>query len=343
MAQKRVTIQEIADACKLSRNTVSKVFNQRGNVPESTRLFVLARAREMGYYAKVLPPASAASKGTIAVLSRSNPLNHNFGSMLMKACTDTICREGFSVQMYELSKEEAEHCRLPERTDLGSVKGFLCIELFDQSYLQMLTGLGFPIVSIDSYCGINRSAYLCDIITMENVSSVIAITRRMLAEGAKRLGFVGDILHCSSFHERWEGFCTALQDAGMEPDRRFCILARDGSHYANPEWTIAQLEQMPAIPDAFVCANDYHAVKLIQALKRIGKSVPGDVMVAGFDDSPEAAVIDPTLTTVFIPGSEIGVGAAELLLRRIRNKDVPRSLTYVQTTPVFRKSTCRNA
>ena len=66
-------------------------------------------------------------------------------------------------------------------------------------------------------------------------------------------------------------------------------------------------------------------------------------MVTGFDDSPESAVIDPTLTTVFIPGSEIGVGAAELLLRRIRNKDVPHSLTYVQTTPVFRESTSRKA
>ena len=50
MAMKRITMQDIADACGLSRNTVSKVFNDRGSVPEATRQQVLAKARELGLY-----------------------------------------------------------------------------------------------------------------------------------------------------------------------------------------------------------------------------------------------------------------------------------------------------
>ena len=338
MSQKRVTIQQIADACRLSRNTVSKVFNQRGSVPETTRQYVLAKAAELGYFSRTLPQTPPASMGTVAVLSCSNPLNHHFGSMLMKSFTDTICRWGYSVRMYELSAAELAERRLPEQLDPDSVAGLLCIELFDRDFLTALSATGLPMVSVDAYCDANRSRFPCDIVTMENVSSVMQLTRQLLQAGAERLGFVGDMLHCNSFHERWGGFCAALRDAGLQPEPALCILARDGSHYADPDWTEAQLARMPRLPDAFVCANDYHAVKLMQALKHMGRSIPGDVMVTGFDNSPESAVIEPALTTVHIPSSEMGVQAAELLLRRIQSPERPRVLVYVQTVPVFRGS-----
>ena len=336
---KRVTIQEIAEACGLSRNTVSKVFNRRGSVPESTRAYVVSKAREMGYLAKSPVPALPAEGGSIAVLSRSNPLNHHFGSMLMKAFTDAVCRWGYTVQMYELTAQEVAQRRLPDRVSPGNVVGILCIELFDRSFLEMLSDLGLPLLSVDAYCEANRSFYPCDILTMENVASEMVITRRLLELGARRLGFVGDIDHCNSFHERWGGFCAALRDAGLQVNPRYCILARDGAQYADPDWTQAQLEAMPELPEAFVCANDYHAIKLLQTLKRMGVRVPEEVMVTGFDDGPEAAVVEPALTTVHTPSSEMGAQAAELLLRRIRMGDRPHSLIYVQTTPVFREST----
>ena len=275
MPQKRVTVQALAEACQLSRNTVSKVFNQRGNVPESTRQFVLAKARELGYFSRTQRSAPAEAGGTIAVLSWSNPLNHNFGSMLMKAFTDTVCRWGYSVQMYELSAAELAGHRLPAGVSAENIRGVLCIELFDRGFIEMLSRLGLPTVSVDAYCQVNRSPILCDVITMENMRSVIALTRQLLAAGARSLGFVGDRLHCNSFCERWNGFCTALRDAGLEPDPRLCIMEKDGSQYADPDWTLARLKEMPRLPDAFLCANDFHAVKLIQALKDPGGSDGG--------------------------------------------------------------------
>lgn len=341
MAQKRVTVQQIAEACALSRNTVSKVFNQRGSVPESTRQFVLAKARELGYFSRSLNAAPREEGGAIAVLSWSNPLNHHFGSMLMKAFSDAVCRWGYSVQMYELSAREVAERRLPERVSPGGVVGVLCIELFDRGFIEMLSNLGLPVVSVDAWREANRSILPCDVITMENVAAVMAVTRQLMEAGARRLGFVGDPLHCNSFHERWGGFCAALRDAGLQPDPRLCIQARDGSQYADLDWTLAQLKAMPRLPDAFVCANDYHAVKLMQALKKKGLHIPDDVMVTGFDNTPESAVIEPALTTVHIPSSEIGIQAAELLLRRIRTPGRPYSLSYVQTTPIFRESSRR--
>jgi len=339
MAQRRVTIQSIADACGLSRATVSKVFNN-GSVPNSTRELVLKKADEMGYFNQISSvPLSSAVPQSIAILSCSNPMNHHFGSMFIKAFTDAVCREGYTVQMYELSDEELSEHRLPARLVLENTVGILGIELFDQSFIRFICGLNVPVILVDGYCGIAGSGLPCDVISMENFHSTAAVTRQIIEKGAKTFGFVGDIMHCSSFHERWDGFCKALQDAGIAPDREYCILAPDGRQYADLNWTVSQLKKMPLIPDAFVCANDYHAVKLLLALKNMGLSVPKDVMVAGFGDDPEASLMDPGLTTVFIPSSEMGTIAAAILFFRLDHSGGSRSVTYLQTDPVFRGST----
>lgn len=343
MATKRITMQDIADACGLSRNTVSKVFNGRGAVPDGTRQLVLAKAQALGYYTHMTVPSVPAIANTapknIAVLSSSNPLNHHFGAHFIKAFTDTVCRDGYTVQMYELSAEEISRHQLPTNITSHSLLGILCIELFDEDYIRFLCTLNLPVVLVDAFCGANRAVVPCDVVSMENVAASIAITRHMIQNGARTLGFVGDIQHCNSFHERWEGFCLAMQEAGLVPCPDQCILAPDGPRYADIEWTIAQLKKMPQLPCGFYCANDYHAIKLILALRRLGYSVPQDIMIAGFGDGPECAIVDPLLTSSTIPNSEIGVLAAETLLARCADPNRPYGLTYVQTKPVFRSST----
>ena len=339
MPQKRVTVQDIADACRMSRTTVSKVLNNHAGVPESTRQLVITKARDLGYFDSRAAALAEAAPRNIAVLSFSNPINHHFGSMFIKGFTDTVCREGYSVQMYELSAEERLNCELPRYLALDNTVGILGIELFDSAYIRFICGLGIPVIMADCFCEAAHSLIPCDIISMENITSTRIVTETIIASGAKSLGFVGDIRHCNSFHERWRGFCIALQAAQYEPDKACCILAEDGVQYSKTDWMIAQLRQMPKLPDAFVCANDYLAVQVILALKKMGLSVPEDIMVAGFDNSPLASVIDSGLTTVTIPSVEMGEMAAGILMTRQKAPDLPYSLTYIQTRPVFRGST----
>ena len=99
------------------------------------------------------------------------------------------------------------------------------------------------------------------------------------------------------------------------------------------------MNHMPALPDAFVCANDYLAVHLMSAIKKKGLSIPDDIMVTGFDGTSQSALVEPALTTVQIPSIEIGRMSADILLARIRNPELPFSYTHIRTTPVWRKST----
>ena len=82
MPLKRVTMQDIANACGLSRNTVSKVFNNRGSVPESTKNLVISAARELGYYQYTLEgTATETGGGNIALLAQHKFLSHFFGTL----------------------------------------------------------------------------------------------------------------------------------------------------------------------------------------------------------------------------------------------------------------------
>ena len=89
----------------------------------------------------------------------------------------------------------------------------------------------------------------------------------------------------------------------------------------------------------FFCANDFLAMSTIKALRLLGKSVPGDIRICGFDDAPEASLIEPGLTTIKIHSSSMGYTAAELLLARIANPAMPYKKTYIETDIIFREST----
>lgn len=342
MSHRRVTMQDIADACGLSRNTVSKIFNGRGMVPEATQLLVLQKAKELGYYQIPAPNISFPEQDgpikNIALLTRRMPTEYHFGAFFIPAFTERLSRYGYTLMMYEVSPQELLDKQLPTHLSLEQTAGILSIEMFDRGYLNMLCNLNLPVIWVDAYAKINSALLGCDFISMENIASTTAITSHMIAKGAKSLGFVGDIAHCNSFYERWQGFCFALNNAEIMLDRSMCILSDDTEPYRNEEWMLAQISKMPSIPEAFVCANDFLALRLMAALKRFGFSIPKDVMVAGFDDTPQSAVVEPSLTTVQIPNAEIGRMAADILLRRIADPAQAFTCTYVRTTPIWRNS-----
>lgn len=343
MALKRVTMQDIADACGLSRNTVSKIFNGRGAVPEATRRMVLKTAQELGYHQ--IPEEEPVKQGprsqNIALLTSHMPVDQHFGTFFIPAFTGQLSRAGHTLMMYEVTQEELRTGRLPAHMSLEQTTGILCIELLDRDYLEMLFGLDIPMILVDAYAGASTSLLQCDAISMENIASTVALTNHLLSAGARQIGFVGDINHCNSFYERWSGFCSALGSAGVAVDKSICILAGDEAPYSDPAWLSSQLQQMPVLPDALICANDYIAIQLMTALKQQGVAIPERVMVAGFDGTQQSAVVEPSLTTVQIPGTDIGRLAAEMLLERIENPGEPFRWTYVKTTPFWRNSTAR--
>ena len=340
MPSRRITMQDIADACGLSRNTVSKVFNGRGSVPRTTRDLVLQKARELGYGTPVdevqEQPVPA---GNIALLTRSIPSQLHFGFAFKSAFTDQISRAGYTLKMYEISPEELKARRLPPHFVPDQIAGIVGIELFDKDYINMICHLGIPVVMADGPADAGITLLECDYVTMENLAAIMIVIKRLIDAGARKIGFVGDYRHCVSFRERYLGFRDSLRKYGLRFDVEICIRDPDSSPYDDPDWLLSRIDRMPSLPDAFVCANDYLAFHLLRALKKRKIAVPEEVMVTGFDGADQSTFSDPPLTTVQIRSEEIGRIAADVLLFRIADPSIPFTWSRVRSTPVWREST----
>ena len=345
MTIRRMTIQELANACGLSRNTVSKILNNRGSVPEPTKQAVLKKAQELGFFQPALESfvKPAHEHQSIALLATSIPADSHFGVSFIPAFAGCLSRAGYTLVMYELTDEELREKKLPENISLEQTAGIIAIELFDREYMKMLNGLGLPLLQVDDCSGAYTRVLETDRIIMENFASSAILAKHMYSQGARSFGFVGDPHHCCSFQERWVAFeYTLWQLDKLHPEPSMCICDPDDASYGDVAWIRSRLEAMPELPDAFYCANDYLAIRVMSALKQMGVSIPQRVMVAGFDGIPQSVVVEPALTTAEISVAKMSRVAATMLLSRIQNPDGEFCCTYVKTTPVFRGSTMRH-
>ena len=99
------------------------------------------------------------------------------------------------------------------------------------------------------------------------------------------------------------------------------------------------LKALTDLPDVFICANDFVAEDAIYALRRLGKSVPEDILFCGFDDSPNSRIMTPTLTTVHIHTQVMAIAAMHLLFSRIEEPSLDFRIMHTETELIYRDST----
>ena len=343
----RVTLQEIADALGISRNTVSRALNNTGNVSSATRNKICQAALAMGYKQFQSPevastygaamPADMGGKSEIALFTHSFPGSSHSGNKLLEAFQHKVNALGYKLSINIIRDYEIENLCFPANFTAENIAGILCIELFSESYSEFLCTQNIPILFIDTPLS-HRCNLAADVLYMENLSSVYHLLDRLMKAGNRNIAFVGDRMHCQSFYERWQAYVSVLADHGVPLRTDLCILDEDTSPYSDADWLGQRINELPRLPDVFFCANDFLAMSTMKALRSLGKSVPKDVQVCGFDDAPEASLIAPSLTTIKIHSSSMGYTAAELLLSRIQNPQMPYRKTYIETDIIYRDS-----
>lgn len=346
----RVTLQEIADTLGLSRNTVSRALNNTGNVSPETRNKICQAALSMGYkqfnMAGYVGPSSASDatviasgdKTEIALFTQAFPGSSHSGNKILDAFQHKIDAIGYKLSINIIRDYEINNLCFPTNINVDNIAGIICMELFSKEYCEFLCRQNIPLLFVDTPLS-QRCSLNADVLYMENLSSVYHMLEAMINNGCKKIGFVGDRFHCQSFYERWQAYVSVLADKGISLDLDSCILADDSNPYSDTAWLSEQIASLKELPDLFFCANDFLAMSTIKALRLLGKSVPTDIRVCGFDDAPEASLIEPGLTTIKIHSSSMGYTAAELLLARISNPVMPYKKTYIETDIMYREST----
>lgn len=350
----RVTIQDIANELGLSRNTVSKALNNTGVLADTTRQKVLAKAIEMGYkqFSYLDPddigrrPKAEDGKDEIALLSTWFLNNSHFSSMMLDKFQMEISRSGYSMSMHVVMPGEIQSGSLPAALHTSRLAGFICFEVFDQPYAEMLCGTGVPTLFVDAPVRPGTSSLRSDLLLMDNTSAISEFIALSAERGEKRIGFVGEALHCRSFFERYMAFRDSMCLNGLPIEEEWDIhesqtAGKRGEAPATPYWKYLdeRVGRMTSLPDAFVCANDFVAIDLINVLRAHGFDVPKDVKVLGFDDSSESLLFTPKLSTVHIHSQILGSTAAYLLMSRIADPDMNFRTVHCETNLVLRDST----
>lgn len=339
---KNPTINDIAQALNLSRNTVSKVFNNGTGISQAVRENVIQKAIELNYK-NMASMASSNNSTTVAnghflLLYHENFTDIRYWGDVIVGVQELMAQKRYSLLLSAIKVSQIQQRQLPQSINNKDVQGIICVEIYDTDYLDMLQQCNLPIVSIDAvpqYAGNHNM----DIALPESYDSVFAITKLLISKGAHRIGFVGDINHCTSFNERFSGYYNALLHYGIPFVQEQCIMVPNSHPYCDPDWMYKTLQNMSILPDAFVCANDPIAMTVYLAAKKLGIAVPDKMQITGFDDMLFDAVSVPFMSTVKVDKREIGFSAARLLHNRIQTPNMPFSILHTRSIPVLRSTT----
>ena len=181
---------------------------------------------------------------------------------------------------------------------------------------------GVPVVLLD-YDIVpppDRSEF--DLVCIDNFNAGRAVTRHLVGQGARRIVFL--------MRDNW-AFSVQERLAGCRFAAQYAKGTRVSVSYveADDEKGIRALVSGRQAADAIVCGNDMLAARLLRTLKRIGRDVPGDVMVSGFDDIECAVLVTPPLTTIHQPCAAMARSLFDVLRARMRNPSAePRTIVH---------------
>ena len=345
---KKVTIQDIADALGISRNTVSKAINNSDGLADSTREKILQKAIEMGYkqfsYVAALNDASSKRNGELPKHSYSGEIslfttkyltNSHFASLFLDKFHQEITSIGFAPVTHLVTASNLKDGTLPVTFNRETSNGIICFELFDRNYSELIASLGIPVIFVDGPANIEGLPLNSDLLMMDNTTEITRFINEMIRRGFRKIGFIGDYRHCRSFYERYTAFRLAMMMNNVPVEEQFMICPEDGDLDELHE-SLLLLKEMP---DVFICANDFVAIDVMQTLAAVDRSLLQKVRFLGFDDSHESRIFYPTLSTVHIHTQVMAFSALHLLISRINEPSMDFRTVYCATDLVLRDST----
>lgn len=198
---------------------------------------------------------------------------------------------------------------------------------------QAIDDAQIPIVLLDrDICAYpQRSKY--DLVTIDNRRAGFIIASHVLERGARRIVFFARPDSAPTVAERAIGCYEAIRSCG-DPDAVGFTEFGDPSDVSYVRSLIARHR-----PDAFVCANDYTAARLMTSLNALGIDVPGQIKLTGIDDVRYASLLQTPLTTIHQPCLELGAAALGAMLARIANPGMAARHYIVDFRLVVRQST----
>ncbi len=331
---KRVTIEMIAQELGVSKGLVSRALTGKINVSNEMRNAIIQKAIEMGYDFNKL--RTKRNRCNIMLITTGNMLlTEDYWQPIIRSIADTLDEHNINLEYFTYNEGDLSTKQLQSliRSD---VKGYIFIHNNLDSVLSTVEKTNTPVVIVDPRrleMGKNLR------VKYSNHDSVYKLTEYLIDQGHTHLCFYGSQNLSLSFLERCQGFDSCISMHARENVQGYHVFFdnREGDYADNNRFE-AFLRENPQVT-AIVCANDIVAYNAQKSIIRMGKKVPEDYSVTGFDNLARSRTSTPTLTTVNVPRKEIGEVVANYLIDRINKKRIGYSQIIIDCELVIGDST----
>ncbi len=305
-----ITIDDVADRAGVSAKTVSRVMNNEPNVRPAKREQVMKAARDLGYRPNPAARSLAGARSFLIAHLHDNPVPEYVASInsgIYQACR----ANGYFLLPEPVPPgtidriDRLQSFLVTSRADGVVLSPPLCD---DPEVLELLQSNGVPYASLSPARQPNRTP----VMRMDDREAAMEITRHLIGFGHRRIAFIGGPVGHNASTGRIEGYRQAMADADLAIDDD--MLAFGNYSLRSGLEAARRLIATKNRPTAVFATNDDMAVGAMTAIMAEGLSIPGDISVAGFDDTRLASAVWPPLTTVRQPVEEMAMRAAERLM-----------------------------
>jgi LacI family transcriptional regulator len=315
MDRKRVTIEDVARAAGVSRQTVSRAINDRGEISPQTRARVLRIAEEMDYHPSGIARGLATHRTHtlgLVIPDVANP----FFSDVARGAEHVAYAAGYNVFLCNTDEAPQREWTVLQSLEEKRVDGIvLCSSRLNNGKLRTVVARHPAVVLVNRRLGPMDRDNGVGVVMLDDVTGGRIAAQHLLDSGHRAVGFLAGPPASHSGRQRAQGHRAALAAADLPYEPAWtipCPADVDGGHRAARDLLTAHPELT-----ALFCYNDLVAVGALQACTALGRRVPDDLAVVGFDDILLAALVTPALTTCRVPRYELGVQAMRLLLDQI--------------------------
>lgn len=296
----RITLADIATELGLSKFAVSRALSGKDGVSDSTRALVVRTAERLGYARPVPRPEKLDLQ---LIFHNHNPANSELAVQIQGGAQQEAAARGVPLRV-GWTHEIAEVVRLAERSG-----GVLLSGAESPGTIEAIRGLGRPMVML----GWLKPLEQVDQVMAADHEAGAAVGDFLVGLGHREIAYVHGVPGLRGRRERLLGLRETVEMTyrGIIHELRFSAMADFIARFDAAKSAGAQIT-------AFFCAHDGLALTVTAELLRLGYRIPEDVTVMGFGDYSAATQITPALTTVRVPGRDMGAAAVRLLLDRIR-------------------------
>jgi DNA-binding LacI/PurR family transcriptional regulator len=318
-AQKRLQMADIARLAGVSTSTVSRALSRSPLVNEETRTRILELASSLKYTINVgaqnLRLGQSRTVGVVIPYDSATRqhLSDPFFLSMLGSLADALTESGFDMLVSRVDAEQLDAAAQP--FDTGRVIGVILIGQWrHHDQLNQLAARNVPI----AVWGAQLPQQLYTTVGGDNVSGGSLATAHLLDGGRRRIAFFGDI-KLPEVAQRYRGYCNALQAQRLDPDPQLQVsvsfLPSSGAE------AVHELARRGVAYDAIFACSDLLAMTAINTLRELGREVPRDVAVVGYDDIELSTYFHPPLSTVRQPIKAAGQALVAAVLARVEGRE----------------------